>query len=103
MSVPHIIRGAPDLHFTKNADEITAAVAAIETEYEENGLYHKALDVKIETHEGETIEIRGDVENFIPLRNRRAGLQTHIGEGMTRWQCGDQVGYGLSEYLKQVD
>ncbi|MFL2935412.1 MAG: hypothetical protein ACJZ7Z_01675 [Myxococcota bacterium] len=75
----------------------------IKTEYEENGLYHKGLDVTVETHEGETLEIRGDVENFIPLRNRRSGLQTHIGEGMTRWQCGDEVGYGLSEYLKQVD
>jgi hypothetical protein len=75
----------------------------IETEFEANGLYHKALDVMIETHEGEKLHIRGDVENFIPLRNRRAGLQTHIGEGMTRWQCGDQVGYGLSEYLRQVD
>lgn len=76
---------------------------SIETEYEDNGLYHKALDVTVETHEGETLQIRGDVENFIPLRNRREGLQTHIGEGMTRWQCGDEVGYGLSEYLKQVD
>ena len=75
----------------------------IETEFETNGLYHKALDVTIETHDGEKLQIRGDVENFIPLRNRRAGLQTHIGEGMTRWQCGDQVGYGLSEYLRQVD
>jgi hypothetical protein len=75
----------------------------IETEFEANGLYHKALNVMIETHEGEKLQIRGDVENFIPLRNRRAGLQTHIGEGMTRWQCGDQVGYGLSEYLRQVD
>ena len=33
----------------------------IETEYEENGLYHKALDVTIETHEGEKLQIRGDV------------------------------------------
>ncbi len=76
---------------------------SIETEFEANGLYHKSLNVMIETHEGEKLQVRGDVENFIPLRNRRAGLQTHIGEGMTRWQCGDQVGYGLSEYLRQVD
>jgi len=75
----------------------------IDTEYEENGLYHNRLDVRIVTHEGEKLEIHGEVENFIPLRNRRAGLQTHIGEGMTRWQCGDEVGYGLSEYLKQVE
>jgi hypothetical protein len=27
---------------------------------------------------------------------------THIGEGMTRWRVGDRVGYGLSEFLRQV-
>ena len=27
---------------------------------------------------------------------------THIGEGMTRWRLGDRVGYGLSEFLRQV-
>ena len=75
----------------------------IETEYEENGLYHKNLKVDIELEDGSDLQIHGEVENFIPLRNRRDHLQTHIGEGMTRWTCEDRVGYGLSEYLKQVD
>jgi hypothetical protein len=43
------------------------------------------------------------VTGFIPLRNRREGRTTHIGEGMTRWRIGDKVGYGLSEFLKQVE
>ncbi len=76
--------------------------AEIETEYEENGLYHRNLQVRLKTQADESVEISGEVKGFIPLRNRREGLVTHIGEGMTRWQCGDQVGYGLSEYLRQV-
>jgi hypothetical protein len=75
----------------------------IETEYEANGLYHRSLEVRLQTVDGETLEIEGEVSGFIPLRNRRQGMVTHIGEGMTRWQCGEQVGYGLAEYLRQVD
>jgi hypothetical protein len=41
---------------------------------------------------------------FIPLRNRRAGTNTHVGEGMTEYTLdGERVGYGLSEYLDQPD
>lgn len=29
-------------------------------------------------------------------------MTTHIGEGMTEWTLGDQKGYGLSEFLRQV-
>ena len=46
--------------------------------------------------EAEALSLRGWV------RNRRDGKVTHIGEGMTEWRCGDQVGYGLSEFLRQV-
>ena len=30
-------------------------------------------------------------------------MVTHVGEGMTVPRCGDAVGYGLSEYLDQVE
>ena len=75
---------------------------ALEVEYEDNGLYHKSVRAVVETRSGETLEIVGEVKSFIPLRNRRAGLTTHIGEGMTEWRCGDRVGFGLSEFLTQV-
>jgi hypothetical protein len=74
----------------------------IDAEYEDNGLYHRSLVAKIETKDGETLEISGDVRGFIPLRNRREGLMTHIGEGMTEWTLDDRRGYGLSEFLRQV-
>jgi hypothetical protein len=81
-------------------DRVTAA--RLTAQYEEGGLYHKSLAMELETAGGEKLAIAGEVVGFIPLRNRRAGLVTHIGEGMTEWRCGERVGYGLSEFLRQV-
>ena len=78
------------------------AKAAVEADYEENGLYHRRVRAQLETRDGEPLAIEGRVQSFIPLRNRRQGQTTHIGEGMTEWRCGDRVGYGLSEFLRQV-
>jgi hypothetical protein len=75
----------------------------IDADYEENTLYHRAVRAKVKTLTGEKLEIEGKVQSFIPLRNRRAGHVTHIGEGMTEWRCGDRIGYGLSEFLRQVE
>jgi hypothetical protein len=76
--------------------------ATVVAEYEENGLYHRRVEARIATESGEELEIEGSVKGFIPLRNRRDGRVTHIGEGMTEWRWGDRVGYGLSEFLRQV-
>ncbi|MEE4299989.1 MAG: hypothetical protein V2J24_11160 [Pseudomonadales bacterium] len=51
--------------------------------------------------------VTGEVMSLIPLRNRRTSpdgeeLMTRITEGMTRYECDGQVGYGLSEYLDQI-
>jgi hypothetical protein len=78
------------------------ARASVRAEFEPNGLYHRRVAVDLETHGGEKLSIEGEVKGFIPLRNRRDGMVTHIGEGMTEWRCGDRVGYGLSEFLRQV-
>jgi len=75
--------------------------AQISAEYEDNGLYHKSLTAKVKTESGAEHTITGKVKGFIPLRNRREGMETFIGEGMTEWRLGDQVGYGLSEFLRQ--
>jgi hypothetical protein len=76
--------------------------ATVTAEYEDNGLYHRRVAARLETAGGQRLDITGDVVGFIPLRNRRDGMVTHIGEGMTEWRCGDRVGYGLSEFLRQV-
>jgi hypothetical protein len=76
--------------------------AEIEAAYEENGLYHRTVTARVRTEAGEELTIEGRVQSFIPLRNRREGRVTHIGEGMTEWRLGDRTGHGLSEFLRQV-
>ena len=46
--------------------------------------------------------LTGNVKSFIPLRNRRSGKVTHIGEGMTEYHCAGHAGVGISEYLDQI-
>jgi hypothetical protein len=76
----------------------------LDTEYEGNTNYHKALKAVVTLENGETHTVEGAVKGFIPLRNRRSGMFTHIGEGMTEYVLdGERVGYGLSEYLDQQD
>ena len=77
--------------------------ADVSAEFEANGLYHESVTARIETATGDKHVITGEVKGFIPLRNRREGRVTHIGEGMTEWKWGDRTGYGLSEFLKQVE
>ena len=84
-------------------DEIDLITEAdIDADYEENGLYHQRVRVRLKTLKGEELYVTGEVKGFIPLRNRRGSRTTHIGEGMTEWRCGDHVGYGLSEFLRQI-
>jgi hypothetical protein len=74
----------------------------LETDYEPGTNYHKALRAKLTLQDGTVHSLEGRVKGFIPLRNRRAGQNTHIGEGMTEYTLdGKRVGYGLSEYLDQ--
>jgi hypothetical protein len=85
----------------------------------ENGGYTPILDASIETEwtdefdqerlrcvaktPDREIEISGAVKSFIPLRNRREGRVTRIGEGLTEYTWEGKTGYGLSEYLDQME
>jgi hypothetical protein len=78
----------------------------IESDWDADG-YQTALRAWVKTEGGKDYHVTGEVISLIPLRNRRkiadgAELQTRITEGMTRYRCGDLVGYGLSEYLDQI-
>ncbi|MBI1885976.1 MAG: hypothetical protein HYS09_06650 [Chloroflexi bacterium] len=75
---------------------------AIETEFVPETPYHRRLTATLGLADGDVLTVEGAVKSYIPLRNRRAGHVTHIGEGMTEYRCGESAGYGLSEYLDQV-
>lgn len=76
----------------------------VETEFTGEQKLHDRIRVTFHTDGGDRPEVvTGKVISMIPLRNRREGMITRIAEGMTEWRWGDKVGYGLSEYLDQLE
>lgn len=74
----------------------------IETEFTGEQQLHDRIKATCHTVDGAAHTITGKVISMIPLRNRREGMITRVSEGMTEWHWGDQVGYGLSEYLDHI-
>jgi hypothetical protein len=74
----------------------------IESQFDDDQPFHRAMKADLHLDNGETVTIQGKVLGFIPLRNRREGHVTHIGEGMTEYTCLGKTGFGISEYLDQV-
>ena len=88
--------------FHKGQELLTIKSVDLETDYEGGTNYHSVLRANVSLSDGTKHRVEGRVRGFIPLRNRRAGQNTHIGEGMTEYTLdGERVGYGLSEYLDQ--
>jgi hypothetical protein len=75
--------------------------ARIQTEWSGEHHDHGAMRVHARTAERE-LEVEGAVRSLIPLRHRREGETTRIGEGLTEYRWDGKVGYGLSEYLDQL-
>src|SRR5207244_4245206 len=83
-----------------DADWVRIRDVELESEYDDDW-YHRKVRALVKT-DAKEYDVTGDVWSNIPLRNRRGGAMTRITEGMTRWQCGDIAGSGLSEYLDQI-
>ena len=78
-----------------------------ETDWDAN-YYQRSFVARVEMEDGECFDVEGDVMSLIPLRNRRQSpdgeqMLTRITEGMTRFTAKGKVGYGLSEFLDQVN
>ncbi|MGO9342217.1 MAG: hypothetical protein ACLP6E_06810 [Acidimicrobiales bacterium] len=80
----------------------------VRTQWTEAHRYHRFVEVEL-TAGKRLWKARGTVLSLIPLRNRRHDaeantLVTRICEGLTCWTLEDgRVGYGMSEYLDQVE
>lgn len=53
------------------------------------------------------VRIDGEILQLAPLRNRRKTeegvLVSRVAEGFTRFTWGDQVGYGMTEYIERIE
>lgn len=81
--------------------------ARVESDWDEN-FYQTGMRAWCRTESGTEYNITGKVISLIPLRNRRVTddgreLVTRITEAMTEYRCNGHVGYGLSEYLDQIE
>ncbi len=75
---------------------------AIDTQFDAGQPFHRSMTADVTLSSGEAVRIEGRVLSLIPLRNRREGHVTHIGEGMTEYTCLGRTGLGISEYLDQL-
>ena len=74
----------------------------IASKFDDDQPFHRSMKADLHLDNGDTVTVEGKVLGFIPLRNRREGHVTHIGEGMTEYTCLGKTGFGISEYLDQV-
>lgn len=81
--------------------------ATLQTEYDEN-YYPLGYKIEVTDVEGRSFSVNAKVISQIPLRNRRQNpndgswMKTRIIEGMTEFECNNQMGYGMTEYLDQI-
>jgi len=72
----------------------------VRTELEDDGLTHRVSHVTATDKAGRVHQLRGDLLRVAAAPARRG---TVVNEGLARWSLGDRVGYGISEYLHQLD
>jgi len=75
---------------------------ALESQFRPGTREHTGMRAALTLESGEVLTLEGGVVGYIPLRNRRQGMTTHIGEGMTEYRLLGRTGLGISEYLDQV-
>lgn len=86
----------------RNGEMKRVTSVEIDSRFEAGTPYHTGMTARLGLEDGETLELQGTVKAFIPLRNRREGMVTHIGEGMTQYRLLGRTGLGISEYLDQL-
>jgi hypothetical protein len=76
---------------------------SLDSQFDSGAPFHRAMRADLTLEDGEKVTVEGKVIGFIPLRNRREGHVTHIGEAMTEYTCLGHSGLGISEYLDQIE
>jgi hypothetical protein len=71
----------------------------VRSELDDDGVTHRVTDVRATDSKGEVHELHGEVFRLAP----RASTGTIVNEGLARWTYQGLPGYGIAEYLHQLD
>jgi len=75
----------------------------VRTELEADGLTQRVVHLRVHDKKDRVHALRGDLLRVAPLRSERDGAVTLVNEGLARWSCEGRTGYGIAEYLHQLD
>jgi hypothetical protein len=75
----------------------------ITTGLADDGVTHRTTLVRATDKLGRVHELRGRVLRVHAITNRSGDHHTLINEGLTRWAYEEHIGFGISEYLHQLD
>ncbi|MBV8296655.1 MAG: hypothetical protein JO085_07460 [Acidimicrobiia bacterium] len=75
----------------------------VRTEVAEDGLTHRVSHVRATDKRGRVHDLRADVLRVAGLPQRHGERRTIVNEGLARWTYEGRTGYGIAEYLHQLD
>lgn len=75
----------------------------VKTELDDDELTHRVTHVTATDKEGREHELRGDLLRVASLGRADGGRATVVNEGLARWGYQGRVGFGIAEYLHQLD
>jgi hypothetical protein len=75
----------------------------VRSELEDDGVTHRVSHVTATDKAGRAHELRGDILRVYGLPHRTGARRTVVNEGLARWTYEGRTGYGISEYLHQLD
>jgi len=75
----------------------------VRTELADDGLSHRVSQVRATDKRDRVHELRADILRVAGLPQRHGERRTIVNEGLARWTYEDRTGYGISEYLHQLD
>jgi hypothetical protein len=97
---------AGDLHrgwVWKDGSNSSIAEWKVTSDLEDDGVTHKTTYVVATDKEGRTHELRADLLRVEPGPAGVRPNSTIVNEGLARWTYEGRTGYGISEYLHQLD
>jgi hypothetical protein len=97
---------AGDLHrgwVWRDGEATSIADWHVTSELADDGVTHQVSHVEATDKAGRVHELRGDILRVYGVPHKTGERYTVVNEGLARWTYEGRTGYGISEYLHQLD